>query len=331
MLIASFYVMLLIRSFEYMSKGELKRQARSGNPEAKKVYRAKAYGNQLWIILWMAMGFLMSSVILLLHFLVGAWLTVVVSVPLAVIMHAILPWSKRPKPSLRLAAFASPALAKVLQIMYPLMCRVENQVGRWIQPDPILLIQSKEELLEILRHNAAEFENVNRDELKIAQNALIFGDKLVGDFMTPLNVVHFISLSDNLTPIIMDELHKSGFSRFPVFSGNHQNIQGTLYLKDAISIAGTRTVKDVMRKEVFYINEQHTLDHALRAFIKTKHHLFVVVNEPEDIVGVISIEDVLAQILGHPVADEFGQYDNMRAVAKLANAKKHHEQPNLKV
>lgn len=321
--LASLYLILLIRSFEYMSSRELKRQARAGNPEAKRVYPVRVYGMQLWIILWLALGFLMSSIVLLLHSLVGTFWTIIINVPFVVLMHSILPWAKRPKPSLHLASMISPLLEKKLRLIYPAMNKIENWMGHWIQPEPILLIQSKDELLEILHHNAEEFDHVSKEELKIAQNALMFGDKLIGDFMTPLNTVHFVSQEEQLTPIIMDELHKSGYSRFPVFMGNRQNIVGTLYAKDAISLSGSRTVKDVMRKEVFYINEQQTLQHALNAFIKTKHHLFIVVNEFEDVVGVISIEDVLEQILGQPMMDEFDQFEDLRLVAKAAATKMH--------
>jgi CBS domain containing-hemolysin-like protein len=80
-----------------------------------------------------------------------------------------------------------------------------------------------------------------------------------------------------------------------------------------------------MRQEVFYINEQLSLDHALNAFLKTKHHLFIVVNEFEDVVGVLSIEDVLEQIIGQPILDEFDQYDDLRAVAAKHASKKREE------
>ena len=78
-----------------------------------------------------------------------------------------------------------------------------------------------------------------------------------------------------------------------------------------------------MRHDVYYINEQQTLDHALQAFIKTKHHLFIVVNEFEDVVGVLSAEDVIEQIIGKPMLDEFDQYDDLREVAKRTARQKH--------
>lgn len=325
LIIASLYIVLLIRSFEYMSVPELKRQARAGNEDAKKVYPVRIYGIQLWIFIWAIMGFTTSSIILLMHNIVGSFWTIVVTVPFILIIHAILPWSRRPKPSLHMAALVSPYLERILRFLFPVLRWFEKWVGRWIQPEPMLLIQSKDELLEILRHNADEFDNVHKDELKIAESALTFGDKLVGDHMTPLNTVTFIPESEQLTPVVLGELHDSGHSRFPVYEGNNQHVIGTLFLKDATRLKTPKPARDVMRAEVYYINEQSTLDHALSAYLQTKHHLFVVVNEFEDVVGVISIEDVLEQIIGQPIQDEFDKYDDLRAVAAKHASKKREE------
>lgn len=321
-IILTLYFILLIRSFEYMSISELKRQARSGNPYARTVYPVRVYGVQLWILIWAILGFLTSCIILLFHSLIGSIWTIVVTVPLVVLIHAILPWTRRPKPSLHMAAIVSPYIERLLRILFPILKWFEMGVGRWIQPEPLLLIQSKDELLEILRHNAEEFDHVSHDELKIAENALVFGDKLIGDYMTPLNTVHFISFEEQLTPVVLGELHDSGHSRFPVFQGSNQNVVGTLLLKDALRVKNSKSAGDIMRQDVCYINEQQTLDHAMQAFIKTKHHMFVVVNEFEDIVGVLSIEDVLQQIIGHPLLDEFDKFDDLREVAKIAAKQK---------
>jgi CBS domain containing-hemolysin-like protein len=315
-------IVLLIRSFEYMTITELRRQAHAGNLDAKIVYPVRAYGIQLWMVLWSWQGVITSGIVLLLHNLVGAIWTLVVAIPLIVLVHAILPWSRWPKPNLHLAAIASPALERILKILYPVLHFGEKAVGRWIQPEPLLLIQSKDELLEILRHNAEEFDHVNPDELKIAENALVFGDKLIGDHMTPLKAIYFVKADEHLTPVVLGELHDSGYSRFPVIQGTNQNIIGTLFIKDAMQTKDPKSIKDVMRPEVYFINEHQTLDHALKAFLRVRHHMFVVVNEFEDVVGVLSVEDVIEQIIGRQIGDEFDQFDDKKAVAKHHSTKK---------
>lgn len=325
LIVASLYGVLLIRSFEYMSVQELKRQARAGNEDAKKVYPVRVYGIQLWIFLWAIMGILMSSIVILMDHMFGPAVTLLINVPFLLIVHAILPWSRRPKPSLHMAAIVSGALERTLRFLFPILRWFERWVGRWIQPEPMLLIQSKDELLEILHHNADEFDNIHKDELKIAESALTFGDKLIGDHMTPLNTIKFVANGELLAPVLLGELHDSGHSRFPVYEGNNQHIVGTLYLKDATKPKTPKTAGELMRPEVYYINEQSTLDHALNAFLRTKHHLFVVVNEFEDVVGVLSVEDVLEQIIGQPIQDEFDKFDDLRAVAAKHASKKHEE------
>lgn len=319
----TFYGILLVRSFEYMSITELKRQARAGNPDAAKVYPVRSYGVQLWIFLWSILGFLTSCMVILLESLLGPFWTIAINVPLIIIIHSILPWTRRPKPSLHMAANVSPYVERILRLIYPILKWFELFIGRWIQPEPMLLIQSKDELIEILHHNAEEFDNVNRDELKIAENALQFGDELVGNHMTPLSAVHFVDAEDQLSPVVLGELHDSGHSRFPVFAETNQNIVGTLYIKDALRSKSQKLVKDIMRPDVYYINEQQSLDYALRAFIRTKHHLFIVVNEFEDVVGIISVEDIIEQIIGKPIPDEFDQFDDLRAVAAQIAKQKH--------
>ncbi|HPD98895.1 MAG TPA: CBS domain-containing protein, partial [Candidatus Saccharibacteria bacterium] len=106
------------------------------------------------------------------------------------------------------------------------------------------------------------------------------------------------------------------------YSENNQNIIGTLYLRDAIRLQKAKPVTKIMRDDVYYINEAQPLDVALHGFIKTRHHLFVVVNEFEDVVGVLTIEDVIEQIIGHPIHDEDDRFDDLRLVAKSKAATK---------
>lgn len=314
--ILSCFNVLLIRSFEYMSVRELKRQARSGNIKAARIYRVRGvYGVQLWILLWGMIGLSTAAMVLVLDSLTTAWVAIALNIPILVLVHAILPWSKRPRPSLNLASTMSPLLEPVLHLLRPILVVVTRVIGRWIDAEPIGRVHSKEELLEILKHSEMA-TRVSKDEVLIATSALTFGDENIGKVMTPIGVVKTVNEKDVLTPVMLDELHDSGFSRFPV-KGNGGIYVGTLYFKDAVNMDTSHIVKNIMRKSVFYVNESALLDQALKAFLKTQHHLFMVVNEYEDVVGVITIEDILERIIGKKIVDEFDQYDDLRVVAKL--------------
>lgn len=68
--------------------------------------------------------------------------------------------------------------------------------------------------------------------------------------------------------------------------------------------------------EVFYIHGQKSLTRALHGFLKTRHHLFVVVNEYRETVGLLSLEDVIEALIGATIVDEFDAFDDLRAVAE---------------
>jgi len=179
-------------------------------------------------------------------------------------------------------------------------------------------LYEKEDILALIKRQKKQADNrVTTEELTIAANALTYGDYLVREVMTPRRMIKSIAATETLGPVLMDELHASGFSRFPVYEGKQDNIIGILYLHNVITAKAGGQVRSIMDSKLYYVNEEQALGHVLQAFIKTKHHLFVVVNNFEEMVGVISIEDVLEKIIGAPIVDEFDAYDDLRTVAAI--------------
>jgi CBS domain containing-hemolysin-like protein len=178
-------------------------------------------------------------------------------------------------------------------------------------------LASREELRELVVQSAGV---VTPDEAALITASLDFDDKLVSDIMTPKSVVDTISRTEILGPLVLDDLHKTGHSRFPVIDGDIDHIVGMLYLRDVLTLDGskkhTSKVESAMSKHVFYIRQDHTLSQALKAFLKTHHHLFVVINEYRETVGIVTLEDTIEALLGKRILDEFDAHDDMRAVAE---------------
>jgi CBS domain containing-hemolysin-like protein len=134
-----------------------------------------------------------------------------------------------------------------------------------------------------------------------------------------------VSADEVVSPVVIRELHDSGHSRFPVFEGKSDRIAGTLYLRELITLKKSGPVRDVMERTVYYVHEEYPLEQVLHAFLKTKHHLFIVVDKFEEYVGIITIEDIIEQILGVKIVDEFDSYDDIRAVAANHARREHKE------
>jgi len=71
-----------------------------------------------------------------------------------------------------------------------------------------------------------------------------------------------------------------------------------------------------MEQRVFYIHQEDTLEHALAAFIRTRRHLFVVINGNRETVGLLSLEDVVEALLGRKIMDEDDVHEDLHAVAR---------------
>jgi len=182
-------------------------------------------------------------------------------------------------------------------------------------PQPVTKLSSKQEL----EHLIAESENVlSVDERKLIINGLGFDEKKVREIMTPRSVIESINKKDHLGPLVLNDLHNTGHSRFPVIDGDIDHVVGTLHIQDLLTIDAKRrstSVEKAMEPRVFYVKEDQSLQHALAAFLRTHHHLFIVVNEFRETVGLLSLEDVIEALLGRKIIDEFDAHEDLRMVA----------------
>lgn len=176
-------------------------------------------------------------------------------------------------------------------------------------------LESREQLLHLISQSG---DILTADEKHLVKHALQFDAQLVSTIMTPASMIDSIKQTELLGPLVLNDLHKTGHSRFPVTDGDLDHIVGMLHIRDLLTLdAGKRTttVAKAMEPRVFYIHQDQTLAHALAAFLRTHHHLFVVVNEFRETVGLLSLEDVIEAMLGRRIVDEFDTHEDLRAVA----------------
>lgn len=180
---------------------------------------------------------------------------------------------------------------------------------------------SREELQRMIERSG---DILSKEERHLITHAFEFKDKTVGSIMTPKSMIDSIKASEFLGPLVLSELHELGHSRLPVIEKDIDNIVGVLHLKNLLSLNERRstTAEQAMEKKVFYIHQNDTLEHALAAFIKARHHLFIVINEYRETVGLLSLEDVMEALLGRKIVDEDDNHEDLRAVA-AQNARTH--------
>lgn len=161
-------------------------------------------------------------------------------------------------------------------------------------------------LIEVLR--AAEGRNLlDHDALAMMEGALQVADMNVRDIMVPR--VQMIVVNNNSAPEeILSIVVESGHSRFPVISDDIDNTLGILMAKDLLYYYAAResaqfNIKDIMRPPVF-IPESKRLNVLLREFRSSRNHMAIVVDEYSRVSGLVTIEDVIEEIIGD-IEDEY--------------------------
>ncbi|GAA5162558.1 HlyC/CorC family transporter [Viridibacterium curvum] len=162
--------------------------------------------------------------------------------------------------------------------------------------------EDREELIELL-HAAYERNLFDADALSIIEGAITVADIQVRDVMVPraqMDVIHCNSSIDDLIAFSLETAH----SRFPVVGEGKDDVMGILLAKDLLRArADSFDLRDMLRPAVF-IPESKRLNVLLREFRVSRNHMAIVVDEYGGVAGLVTIEDVLEQIVGD-IEDEY--------------------------
>jgi putative hemolysin len=142
------------------------------------------------------------------------------------------------------------------------------------------------------------------DETRMIHSIFRFSDKRVREVMVPRTDMVGVEVSMNLD-LILDVAIQSGYSRLPVFRGSADNVVGVLYTHDLLSIWRNRdliVLQDLLRKPVF-VPTTMRVDRLLAEFRRGKMHMAVVVDEYGGTAGLVTLEDLVTEIIGD-ISDE---------------------------
>jgi magnesium and cobalt transporter len=175
-----------------------------------------------------------------------------------------------------------------------------DRLTQILQIDP----RDKEELLSILR-DSEKRALLDADSLGMIEGVLQVSEMQVRDIMIPRSQMSVLSRDESYDEML-DIIVESGHSRFPVIGDSRDEVLGILLAKDMLRFTGDNqenfSVREVLRSPVF-VPESKRLNVLLKDFRSSQNHLAVVVDEYGGVAGMVTIEDVLEQIVGE-IEDE---------------------------
>ena len=168
----------------------------------------------------------------------------------------------------------------------------------------VLTYDEIEGLVEV----SAEHGNVPETQAEFIHNVFRFGELEVADIMVHRTNMHSVN-ADDAVDAIVDEILASPYTRVPLWEGQPENIIGIVHVKDLLrtlkAAGGVTTNVDVRKvaKKPWYIPDTTSLTEQLSAFLKRKAHIALVVDEYGEVQGLLTLEDILEEIVGD-ISDE---------------------------
>lgn len=167
---------------------------------------------------------------------------------------------------------------------------------------------TEEEILDIL-NESSKTGNINEEEREMIENIFDFNDTIVEDIMTHRTEISALNINSTKDQVIK-YIDEERFTRFPVYKDNIDHIEGTIHVKDllkyAVNLEEPFSLKSILR-EPFFIPDSKNNSELFKEMQAEKKHLAIVLDEYGGTAGIVTIEDLIEEILG----DIFDEYDEV--------------------
>ncbi|MCK4525159.1 MAG: HlyC/CorC family transporter [Candidatus Andersenbacteria bacterium] len=307
----------LTLGFFSLNKKDLERKANLGNKQAQKVYNLRKNGNLLLCTLLIGNVAVNATLSIFLGSIASGLIAGIAATSLIVIFGEIVPQAIFSRHALKLGAKLTWLVRIFIFLFYPISRPIAWALDRGLGKE-MPTIYSKHELIKIIEdHEDSEESDIDIDEEKILKGALSYSSKTVNDILTPRTEIFALPFDQKLTKKNIEKIFEKGHSRIPVYKKDLDNIVGILYAKDLLlNNYKNKSVKDIARDKVIFVDIDKPLDDLLNAFKTTKNHLFVAVDKNGVVSGIVTIEDVIEEIIGSEIVDEYDQHADLRKVAE---------------
>lgn len=284
---------------------DLERKVKLGNRDARRVLALRKNGHLSLAAILLTNVAAVSATSLVLESVVGGLIAGLGATLLIVIFGEIIPQALFVRRALRYCALFSPALRAMIVATYPvskpLQLLLDNLFGHETQQ-----LDSRHELgLMITEHLGDTNSELDEDEVEIIRGALQLSEKRVRDITTPIRHTYWLTREDKIDSRKINEIKARGWSRIPVFDERLATCYGVLHIKDLLDVDfnGGVAVRELSLYPTEVVGSMTALDTLFRKFITGGVHL-IPVEKDSRVIGIVTIEDLLEEIVGHEIEDE---------------------------
>ena len=298
---------------------ELKRKVKEGNRQAEKIYSIRKNGNFLLCTLLLGNVAVNSAISVVMSDIASGFTAASISTGAIFIFGEVFPQALFSRHAFNVGARTTWLVKIFMFIMYPI-AKPLSMLLDFVFGKELSQRFNKHEL-ELLLEDHVE-NGIDSDEKRMMVGAMKFSDKKAIDVVTPSTILFAIEASTVLTKEVVEKIKDEHYSRIPVYNEEKENILGILYAKDLLGLDVGLNLKaeDLCRKEnLLHIEETHKLNSLLNHMIQTKVHMSFVFNKFGSLTGVVTLEDIIEEILKVEIMDENDTVADLQNLAKNTN------------
>lgn len=291
---------------------DLRRKAKLGNHYAKRLVGLRHNHHLTLASILLLNVAVVSANSLLLEAHMNGILAGSLSTLLIVVFGEIMPQALFSRNPLLYCGRFSPFIRAIILITYPISKPLQLLLDKLFAHSESR-VQSRQELgLVISEHLTNETSELDEDEVEIMRGALLLSEKRVRAIMTPIKKVYWLTPDTILDAKRIDEIKKFSYSRIPIFNRNRTRCFGVLLMKDLVDIdfdERAYRVDELPLHDSEPVGSMTALDTMFRKFITAPSHL-IPIEKNDLIVGIVTIEDLIEEILGHEIRDESDHFNH---------------------
>jgi len=295
----------LTLGFFSLQKDDLKRKAELGDISAQKIYKLRKRGNLLLCTLLIGNVAVNTTLSIFLSSFATGFTAGLIATGLIVIFGEITPQAIFSRHALKLGSKLTWIVWFFVVILFPICWPIAWILNRLLGKE-LPTIYSKEEIVKMIEfHEDSKRSDIDADEEKLMKGVLTYSEKNVSEIMTPIEKAIVLEGDSRLNIPLIRQIRSYGHSRIPVYKDNINKIVGILFVKDLVGLEpDKKDIKNIARKQIIHVRPDRKLDNLLNDFKRTHKHLFIVADKGK-VLGLVTIEDVLEEIMGDEIIDEF--------------------------
>lgn len=285
----------------------LRRRAKLGDKKAKAVYPIRKKGNLLLTTLLLGNVAVNTTLSVYIGGLASGLIAGITATSLIFLLGEIIPQAAFSRHALWFGSTFAPIMRVLIIVMLPVTYPITYVLDKLLGEE-IPTVFSKRELMHLVSElEDSEHSDIDADEERIIHGALQFSHTSVREVMTPRDKVVTFEEHQRMTEEFITNLGESSYSRYPIYSGNPENIVGILYTRDLLQEEMDIALNEAnvaFERSFLKVRPDEKLDVVLGRMLKRYQHLGIVMSRNDQFLGVISLEDIIEEIIQSEIEDE---------------------------